>query len=165
MGVGTKEVSSRLRENKEDTSFKRVLWFLAHNDQLMWLSFAYLLYGAGTYLTNTLMLYYFTYILGDPSKFSWLGIINIFIGLLSVSLFPSLAKKFHRRNVFILSISVMLLALVVFMLVDKSLPLVLLAGALFNLPQPLIFLVVLMTITDIVEYGQLKLGHLTSLIV
>jgi len=27
------------------------------------------------------------------------------------------------------------------------------------LPQPLIFLVVLMTITDSVEYGQLKLGH------
>ncbi|MBR3748234.1 MAG: MFS transporter, partial [Selenomonadaceae bacterium] len=30
---------------------------------------------------------------------------------------------------------------------------------LFALPQPLIFLVVLMTITDTVEYGQLKLGH------
>ena len=33
------------------------------------------------------------------------------------------------------------------------------AAGLFALPQPLIFLVVLMTITDTVEYGQLKLGH------
>lgn len=36
---------------------------------------------------------------------------------------------------------------------------VLVAAGLFNLPQPLLFLVVLMTITDSVEYGQLKLGH------
>ena len=33
------------------------------------------------------------------------------------------------------------------------------AAGLFALPQPLVFLVVLMTITDTVEYGQLKLGH------
>ena len=37
--------------------------------------------------------------------------------------------------------------------------LTLLGAGLFALPQPLIFLVVLMTITDTVEYGQLKLGH------
>lgn len=34
-----------------------------------------------------------------------------------------------------------------------------LASGLFALPQSLIFFVVLMTITDTVEYGQLKLGH------
>ena len=36
---------------------------------------------------------------------------------------------------------------------------VLVAAELFFIPQPLVFLVVLMTITDCVEYGQLKLGH------
>lgn len=159
VGVGTKEVNSKLRENKEETSFKRVLWVLIHNDQLMWLSLAYLLYGAGVYLTNSLMLYYFTYILGDASKFTLMGFINMGIGLLSVSLFPSLAKKFDRRNVFIYCILIILASLVLFMFAGKSLPLVLGAAVLFNLPQPLVFLVVLMTITDIVEYGQLKLGH------
>lgn len=159
IGFGTKEVNSRLRENKEDTSFKRVLWILVHNDQLMWLSLAYLLYGAGVYLTNSLMLYYFTYILGDAAKYTLLGFINMAIGLLSVSLFPSLAKKFNRRNVFIYCVLIIIASLILFMFAGKSLIIVLTAAVLFNLPQPLVFLVVLMTITDIVEYGQLKLGH------
>ncbi len=159
IGFGTKEVNSRLRENKEETGFKKVLWILVHNDQLLWLALAYVLYGSGVYLTNSLMLYYFTYVLGDAAKFSILGMLNMGIGLLAVSLFPALAKKFKRRNVFVICIVIIFVAIGLFSFADKNLWLVLLAGALFNLPQPLIFLVVLMTFTDIVEYGQLKLGH------
>jgi len=159
IGFGTREVESPLRENKEETGFKQVLGVLVHNDQLMWLSFAYLLYGMGAYLTNSLMLYYFTYVLGHAAMFSILGMANMVIGLLAVSMFPALAKKFKRRNVFVSCIVILLVALALFSFADKNVWLVILAGALFNLPQPLIFLVVLMTFTDIVEYGQLKLGH------
>lgn len=125
----------------------------------MWIAFAYLLYGCGAYLLNSLQLYYFTYILGDSIQYSYLGIVNIIIGLLSVSLFPTLAKKFKRRNLFVYCIAIMLVALIIFVISNQNLLLVLIAAALFSLPQPLIFLVVLMTMTDIVEYGQLKLGH------
>lgn len=159
VGLGTKENNSLLRQNKTETSFKKVFSILLSNDQLMWLAFSYLLYGSGAYLLNSLQLYYFTYILGDSSQYSLLGIVNVIIGLLSVSLFPTLAKKFKRRNLFVYCISIMLLALIIFALSNQNLVLVLIAAALFNLPQPLIFLVVLMTMTDIVEYGQLKLGH------
>ena len=53
----------------------------------------------------------------------------------------------------------MLAALVLYAMAGKSVVMTLLAAGLFALPQPLVFLVVLMTITDTVEYGQLKLGH------
>ncbi|KLD58561.1 hypothetical protein WP50_25315 [Lactiplantibacillus plantarum] len=43
---------------------------LARNDQLMWLSLMYGIYTAGIAITNSLELYYFTYILGDASKFT-----------------------------------------------------------------------------------------------
>ncbi len=159
VGFGTKENDSALRQNKSDTTFKKVFSVLLRNDQLMWLAFAYLLYGSGTYLVNSLQLYYFTYILGDSSQYSILGVINVIIGLMSVSLFPALAKKFKRRNLFIYCIIIMITALLIFAFSHQNIYLVLLAAALFNLPQPLVFLVVLMTMTDIVEYGQLKLGH------
>lgn len=159
VGLGTKENNSTLRQNKTETSFKKVFSILLKNDQLMWLAFAYLLYGSGAYLLNSLQLYYFTYILGDSTQYSYLGIVNVIIGLLSVSLFPTLAQKFKRRNLFIYCILIMLSALIIFALSHQNLILVLIAAALFSLPQPLIFLVVLMTMTDIVEYGQLKLGH------
>ena len=53
----------------------------------------------------------------------------------------------------------MLIGLLLFAFAGKSLPMVIAGGVIFMLPQPLIFLVVLMIITDSVEYGQLKIGH------
>ncbi|MFT8400919.1 MAG: glycoside-pentoside-hexuronide (GPH):cation symporter [Lentilactobacillus diolivorans] len=159
VGMGTKEVDSDLRKNVEKTTFKDVLKVLARNDQLMWLSLMYALYTAGMQLTNALELYYFTYILGKPGEFSILAGINTVIGVITVLLFPPMAQKFSRRKVFFAAIAIMIVALFVFLIAGQSLPLVLLAAALFYIPQPLVFLVVLMILSDSVEYGQLKFGH------
>ena len=53
----------------------------------------------------------------------------------------------------------MIFALVIYAMSGTNVPMALVGAGLFALPQPLLFLVVLMTITDSVEYGQLKLGH------
>ena len=135
LGIGTKEHDSALRENKKETSFKEVFSILAKNDQLMWIAITFLIWCFGQDMVNAFQMYYFTYILGESTYLSFVGIINVIIGLISVALFPILTTKFKRRKLFFIS------------------------AALFNLPQALIFLVVLMTITDTVEYGQLKIGH------
>ncbi|WP_204988052.1 glycoside-pentoside-hexuronide (GPH):cation symporter [Sporolactobacillus pectinivorans] len=159
VGLGTKEIDSALRKNKERTKFRDVFKVLFKNDQLMWLSLSYGLYTIGVTLTNSMELYYFSFILGDASKFSILAILNTIVGLFAVSVFPALAKKWKRKNVFFISITIMVLGLLLFSFADTSLPFVITAAVLFFIPQPLIFLVVLMTITDAVEYGQLKEGH------
>lgn len=125
----------------------------------MWIALTYLIFGLGQNIVNNFNLYYFTYILGDSTQISFLGVINVIIGLAAVSLFPALTSKFSRRGLFFGSISVMVIALVIYAFAGQSVTLTLLAAGLFAAPQPLIFLVVLMTITDTVEYGQLKLGH------
>ena len=132
---------------------------LLKNDQLMAIALSYLAYTTGVAILNASELYYFQYILGDASKFSILATINTLVGLVSVSLFPKLAQQFSRRNVFVVCLGIMLAGIVLFFFAGKSLALVLVAAELFFIPQPLVFLVVLMTITDCVEYGQLKLGH------
>ena len=159
LGIGTKEENSALRENKSETSFKQVFSVLIKNDQLLWIACAYLVFGLGQNIVNNFNLYYFIYVLGDSSQFSFLGVINVIIGLMAVALFPTLTQKFSRRKLFIYSIVIMVAALVLYAFAGKSVLMTLAAAGLFALPQPLIFLVVLMTITDTVEYGQLKLGH------
>ena len=159
LGIGTKEQQSELRENKEETGFADVFKVLAQNDQLMWIAFTYLIYGLGQNIVNNFNLYYFTYILGDSTQMTFLGVINVLIGLAAVALFPALTAKFSRRGLFFASIAIMIVALVVYAFAGQSVAMTLFAAGLFALPQPLIFLVVLMTITDTVEYGQLKLGH------
>ncbi len=159
LGIGTKEQDSALRENKQETTFSEVFSILIKNDQLLWVACAYLVFVLGQNLINNLNLYYFIYVLGDASKFSFLGVINVIIGLLAVALFPTLTQKFSRRKLFFASISIMLVAVILYAFAGTNVAMTLFAAGLFALPQPLIFLVVLMTITDTVEYGQLKLGH------
>ncbi len=159
VGIGTREVESKLRDNKEKTSLKQVFMVLGKNDQLLWLSLGYWFYGLGINTLNALQLYYFTFILGDAGKYSILYGLNTVVGLISVSLFPSLAGKFNRKHLFYGCIAVMLGGIGLFSIAGTSLPLILTAAELFFVPQPLVFLVVLMIISDSVEYGQWKLGH------
>lgn len=159
LGIGTKEQESALRENKTDTSAKDVFKVLTQNDQLLWTAIAYLVYGIGINIVNNFNLYYFIYVIGDAAKFSGLGVINTIIGLLAVAAFPVLTTKFSRRKLFFASIAIMTVALVIYAMSGTNVYLALFGAGLFALPQPLVFLVVLMTITDSVEYGQLKLGH------
>lgn len=156
VGFGTHEVNSKLRETKEKTTLTQVFKILTKNDQLMWLSVAYWFYGLGVNTLNALQLYYFSYILGNPKG---LYGINTVVGLISVGLFPSLTKKFNRKRLFYLCLTVMLTGIIVFSLASGSLVVSLIGAELFFIPQPLAFLVVLMIISDAVEYGQLKTGH------
>ena len=160
VGIGTREVDNKLRENKEDTAgVSAVFKMLVKNDQLMWVALAYLLYGVGVNLVNALELYYFQYIMGNPKGFSLLQFINMFVGIFAVSAFPKLADKLNRKPLFIWCLVTMLIGIGLFTVAGKSLLLVLIAAELFYIPQPIVFLVILMIITDSVEYGQWKLGH------
>lgn len=159
VGFGTHEVNSKLRETKKKTTLTQVFKILTKNDQLMWLSVAYWFYGLGVNTLNALQLYYFSYILGNPKGYTILYGINTVVGLISVGLFPSLTKKFNRKRLFYLCLTVMLTGIIVFSLASGSLVVSLIGAELFFIPQPLAFLVVLMIISDAVEYGQLKTGH------
>jgi len=154
-----RELPQWVRDNKEKTSLKQVFKVLGKNDQLMWLSLGYWFYGLGINTLNALQLYYFTFILGDSGKYSILYGLNTVVGLVSVSLFPSLAGKFNRKRLFYGCIAVMLGGIGIFSIAGTSLPMILTAAELFFIPQPLVFLVILMIISDSVEYGQWKLGH------
>ena len=160
VGLGTHEVQSDLRKNKENTvGFKKIFRTLTQNDQLMWIALTYGIYAVGINILNSLVLYYFTFIMGKSTLFSVFQTINIVISLVSVSIFPKLVDKFNRRRVFASCIGIMLAGILLFSVAGKSLFLVLVAAEMFQVPQAVIFVVVLMIITDSVEYGQLKLGH------
>ncbi|MDN6043007.1 MAG: PTS sugar transporter subunit IIA [Lactobacillus sp.] len=160
VGLGTREVQSKLRKNKQNTvGVKHIFATLAKNDQLMWIALAYGIYAIGVNIVNSLVLYYFTFILGKSTLFSVFQGLNIVISLVSVTLFPKLVDHFNRRRVFASCIGIMLAGIALFALANQNFILVLIAAEMFQVPQAVVFLVVLMIISDSVEYGQLKLGH------
>lgn len=160
VGLFTREVNSDIRKNKKDTKgIVGIFKALSGNDQLMWVAAAYLFYGVAINITGSLEVYYFTYIMGMPTAFSIFSTINIFLVIFATSLFPILSKKLSRKALFTGCIVVMLLGIALFSVAGSNLPLVLIAASTFGFPQQMVFLIVLMVITDSVEYGQLKLGH------
>lgn len=159
VGMFTHEQKSLLRENKEQTKLKDILHILVKNDQLLAIAMSYLFFTTGQTLLNSFELYYFTYVLGNSKAFSILGGLNTVVGVISVFAFPLFSGKIGRHKLFYGAATIEVIGALIFAFAGKSLALVLLGAELFFIPQPIIFLVVLMTITDSVEYGQLKLGH------
>ena len=159
VGLNNREVTSDIRKNTEDTSLKGVFKILSGNDQLLWVAIAYLCYGIAVNVTGSLEIYYFTYISGQAQAFSIMSTINVIMGVIASAIFAPISKKYSRKAMFVTALCLMLVGLGIFTIAGKSVPLAILACVVFGLPQQLVFLVVLMTITDSVEYGQLKLGH------
>ena len=109
------------------------------------------------FVTNSLLAYYFQYVL--HANYYWLvGAITAVLGIISVSLFPALVAFIKRRAIYVGGIVMMLIGYAIFLLAGHNVIAVLIAVGIFFFPYPMIFLAALMTITDSVEYGQLKNG-------
>ncbi|KRM10207.1 glycoside-pentoside-hexuronide (GPH):cation symporter [Paucilactobacillus suebicus] len=157
--LGTKEKKSLIRSNTEKTRLRDVFKVLLQNDQLMWLALSYFLFALSYVLTNSLLAYFFTYVLGNTAAYSLVGVITAILGIISVSLFPAVVALIKRRAIYVGGIAMMLVGYLIFLFAGNSVPVVLVAVGIFFFPYPMIFLAALMTITDSVEYGQLKNGN------
>ena len=98
VGIFTRENHSVLRENKKDTKgIIAIFKALSVNDQLMCVAGAYLFYCIAIYITNSLEVYYFTYIMGMPT-----------------ALFPAFSRKLTRKALFSCCLIMMLAGLGLF---------------------------------------------------
>ncbi|AOZ77874.1 glycoside-pentoside-hexuronide (GPH):cation symporter [Clostridium pasteurianum] len=156
--LGTKENNSILRQQKEKISVKDTFNALAKNDQLMWVSLSYLLFAIGYIATTAVLMLYFQYVIGNIAAFSIVGVVSSICGIISVPLFPVVTKFISRKYIYTLGIVAMLISYLLFSTASSNLVLVIIGLVFFYFPYQLIFLSVLMTISDSIEYGQWKNG-------
>uniref|UniRef100_UPI003F5846B2 glycoside-pentoside-hexuronide (GPH):cation symporter n=1 Tax=Levilactobacillus yonginensis TaxID=1054041 RepID=UPI003F5846B2 len=156
--LNIKEEHNLIRSNVKHTTVSDIFRAIGRNKQLLWIAASYFLFAFSYVVTNSLLMYYFTYRLGDAAAYTWVGVITCILGVISVSLFPALEALVQRKAIYIGGIAFMLIGYIIFLFAGQSLPLVLVAVSFYFFPYPLIFLATLMTITDSVEYGQLVNG-------
>lgn len=155
---GTKEKNDSIREaaaNKK-TSIKDVFLNIFHNDQILWISFAYLLYSVAYVATNGELFYYFKFVLGKPSEFWIAGAVATIVGFCTSPLFPILNKFIPRKVLFIIGQCSMVLSYLIFVFARSNIVMVTLGLILFNFNFAQ--LVSVLSLTDSIEYGQLKTG-------
>ncbi|MFT8536836.1 glycoside-pentoside-hexuronide (GPH):cation symporter [Bifidobacterium aquikefiri] len=155
---GTQEGKSAIRKNVKKTSFKDIFQILGRNDQLMWLASSYFLFALGFAITNSMIVYYFRYVMDKPDEYSMVGVVEAVLGIVAVLMFPTLQNLITRKWVYVSSIGVMVIGYILYNFSGNNVGLTLVSTGLLYVAQPLVFLATLMTISDCVEYGQLRNG-------
>ena len=159
VAFGTKESSSTLRANAEENggplaAFKA----LAQNDQLLWVALSYLLYAIANVATTGVLMYLFKYILNNSSAYSIVGVIPVITGLIMAPAYPVLNKRIPRRYLYLGGMALMIIGYLLFIIGSSSLPMVTVGLVFFYLPQTFIQMTAILSLTDSIEYGQLKNG-------
>ncbi|PJM73797.1 MFS transporter [Bifidobacterium primatium] len=160
VAFGTKENESALRSKaQKNGSPLQAFAALAKNDQLLWVALSYLLYAIANVATTGVLLYLFKFVLGQPAAFSIAGVIPIITGLIAAPLYPVLNRYIPRRYLYIAGMVFMIAGYVMFIIGAQNLTMVIIALVLFYIPGTFIQMTAILSLTDSIEYGQLKTGR------
>ena len=158
VAFGTREEESVLRDPGDKSNPLQAFQAIGRNDQLLWVSLSYVLYSIANVATTGFMIYLFKFVLRLPDSYSVVGIIAFVIGLVVTPLYPAINRCVPRRYLYLGGMALMAIAYVLFILFSTNLTVVFIALVLFYLPATCIQMTAILTITDSVEYGQLKTG-------
>ena len=159
VAFGTKESTNALRAKAQKNgnpleAFKA----LFQNDQLLWVALSYLLYAIANVATTGVLLFLFKFVLDNPAAYSATGVIALVAGLIMAPLYPILNKRIPRRYLYISGMISMIVAYVLLGLFSTNIVVVFIALVLFYVPGTLIQMTAILSLTDSIEYGQLKNG-------
>ncbi len=141
------------------TPLRDLVGVIVRNDQLLWSSLAMLVFMSGYMTITSLGIYYFKYIYGDENIYPVFAAVLAVAQLSGLAVFPLLAKRMRRRSIHSLATALCLAGLTVFVFASGSLILVVVSGLLLFVGQAFIQLLMLMFISDSVEYGEWKFGR------
>lgn len=137
---------------------KELLHIIFKNDQLVVTAAAMALFMIGYSTTTSFGLYYFKYVYGDEGMYSVFAVILGVSQILALAIFPALGKRFPRKKLYTFATILVVLGYVIFFFAPTNTMLFIgIAGVLLFVGQAFIQLMMLMFLTDSVEYGEWKL--------
>ncbi|NLO09489.1 MAG: MFS transporter [Clostridiales bacterium] len=154
---GVKEDRS-IHVKEESTSLKEMFRVLVKNDQLLYTAISMALFMIGYVTTTAFGTYYFKYAFKDENMYSVFAAILGVSQLAALSVFPLFSKKFSRKSLYAFSTVLVVVGYLIFFLAPMKMIYIGIAGILLFIGEAFIQLLMLMFLTDTVEYGQWKLG-------
>ena len=155
LGVKERRVAP---QQQESTTVRQMFRAILKNDQLLWTTLSMGLFMVGYTTTINFAYDYMKYVFGNEGLYMVLAIVVGLAQLGALTVYPHLSKWFKRRQLYTLSIGLVLLGYAVFFLAGASLVLVIIGALLVFVGQAFIQALMLMFLADTVEYGHWKLG-------
>jgi len=143
----------------ERTTLKEIAGVVFHNDQLLWTAIAMVLFMTGYVTTTTFGVYFFKYVYRDENMYSPFAAVLGVAQLIGYATFPILAKRMKRRTLYTLATALILAGYAVFYFSPMNMIPIGVAGLLLFLGQSWVTMLMLVFLTDTIEYGQWKLGR------
>lgn len=153
-----------VRENRtivnkqEKTTLKDMFKVLFKNDQLMWTAVSMALFMIGYCTTTEFGIYFFKYAFKNEDMYAVFAAVLGVSQLLALSVFPLFSKKFSRKQLYTTATALLVLGYIIFFFAPMNMLVIGLAGVLIFIGEAFIQILMLMFLSDTIEYGQLKLG-------
>jgi melibiose permease/lactose/raffinose/galactose permease len=155
---GVKEDRS-LYKKEDKTTLREMFSVIFKNDQLLFVAISMALFMIGYCTTTSFGVYFFKYAFKNEGMYSvFAGVLGV-SQLLALSFFNVFSKKFSRRQLYSFATVLVLLGYVIFFVAPMNMIYIGIAGVLIFLGDAFIQMLMLMFLTDTVEYGQWKLGR------
>ena len=105
-----------------------------------------------------MLIFLFKFVLDNQAAYSVTGIIALVAGLVMAPLYPILNKRIPRRYLYIGGMISMIAGYILLGIFANNMIMVFVALVLFYVPGTLIQMTAILSLTDSIEYGQLKNG-------
>ncbi|MBQ3500752.1 MAG: MFS transporter, partial [Oscillospiraceae bacterium] len=135
LGIREKRVPM---EKQESTSLKQMFDALLKNDQLMWTTLAMGLFMVGYCTTVNFAIYYMKYLFGNEGMYVVLVAIVGIAQLGTLSVYPMVAKRMSRRQLYTMGTVLVLIGYAIFFIAEISIILIALGAVLVFVGQAFI---------------------------
>lgn len=144
----------------EATNLRDLFAVIAGNDQLLWVTLGLLLFMVGYTATTSFGIYYFKYIYGDENMYAVFALVLGVSQIIALLIFPLLSKRWNRSRLYSFDTLLIVIGYLLFFFAPAgNFAIIGVAGILIFIGQAMIQLLMLMFITDSVEYGEWKMGQ------
>ena len=155
---GVKEFKGVFKK-EEQTTLGGMVRAIFKNDQLLFTVIAMALFMIGYSTTTSFGLYYFKYAYGDENMYPVFALVLGISQIIALAVFPLFRKKFERKALYAGATALVVAGYMIFFFSPMDMRFIGAAGVLVFLGEAFIQILMLMFLSDTIEYGQWKLGR------
>jgi melibiose permease len=145
------------------STLKDMVKALVENDQLLVVMIVVLIINFTLYITSGMAIYYITYDIGDKDFFGLFRSVGGVFQVLGSVIYPVFSKRLKRKKIFNMAIALQFVGFVLLFInafvISSNVVLLFLFASLIFLGQGIFMVLQTVLLSDVVEYGELKLGR------
>jgi lactose/raffinose/galactose permease len=154
---GAKEYRGEFKK-EEKTTLKGMFRALVKNDQLLFTVISMGLFTIGYVTTTSFGTYFFKYAFRDEEMYSQFALILGVSQIFALIIFPFISKHISRKRFYFVATVLVLAGYALFFFSPMNMIPIGIAGVLLFVGEAFIQLLMLMFLSDTIEYGQWKFG-------